>query len=38
MVLHHWVRIPTVASLLVIACVLGIAVAASMLHPLPSEE
>ena len=38
MVLHHWVRLPTLASLLVIACVLGVAVTASMLHPLPSEE
>lgn len=38
MVLHRWVEVPTVASLLTIAGLLGIAVLASVLRPMPAQD
>lgn len=38
MLIHDWVELPTVASLAVIAGVLGLSVAASVIWPAPAEE
>jgi tellurite resistance protein TerC len=38
MVVHHWVHIPTVASLCVIALVLGATVGASVIWPPPAKQ